>query len=364
MSFWQQLPKPIIGLAPMDGVSDSPFRTIQKRFGSPDIMFTEFTSVEGVCHGALALLKDFLYEEEQRPLVAQIYGLEPDFFRQTAIICCELGFDGIDINMGCPAKKVAHRGAGAGLINTPELAQRIIRATKQGVQEYLNGVRARNCDSIKVSIISEIERRHTLLSDSIKIRNASESLPVSVKTRIGYTEDTVSTWIPALLEEQPAAISLHGRTFKQMYQGLADWGVIAKASEVCKNTGTLLIGNGDIHSRAEALEKINTYTLDGVLVGRASIGNPLCFRDGEYDLLDYCEIALQHAKLFEETYHEYPKYFFGPMRKHLAAYIKHIRNASGIRALLVRTNSSDEAHAIIHTLLQEMQINSEEGKWQ
>ena len=112
-NFWQTLELPIIGLSPMDGVTDQPFRHIQKKYGNPPVVYTEFTSTEGVCHGAEQLLSDFLYDETQRPIIAQIYGTTPEFFRQTTILLCELGFDGIDINMGCPAKNVAHSGAGA-----------------------------------------------------------------------------------------------------------------------------------------------------------------------------------------------------------------------------------------------------------
>src|SRR5262245_47814010 len=109
--FWSTLSQPIIGLSPMDGVSDHPFRQIQKKYGQPAVVYTEFTSVEGVCHGADRLLKDFLFDESQRPIIGQIYGTTPEYFRQTSIVLCELGFDGIDINMGCPAKNVAHAGA-------------------------------------------------------------------------------------------------------------------------------------------------------------------------------------------------------------------------------------------------------------
>ena len=148
-SFWDTLATPIIGLSPMDGLTDHPFRHIQKKYGNPTIMYTEFTSVEGVCHGATQLLKDFLFDETQRPLIAQIYGTTPSYFRQTAILLCQLGFDGIDINMGCPVKNVAHSGAGAALIKTPRLAQEIIAATKQGVINWQNGMREKDCPDLR-----------------------------------------------------------------------------------------------------------------------------------------------------------------------------------------------------------------------
>ena len=130
---WHQIKKPILGLSPMDGITDSSFRYIQKKYGSPDVVYTEFATVEGLCRNAIRPLDDLIFDESQRPIVAQIYGKTLDFFRQTAIMVCELGFDGIDINMGCPAKNVAHSGSGAALIQTPELAQAIIKTTQAGV---------------------------------------------------------------------------------------------------------------------------------------------------------------------------------------------------------------------------------------
>ena len=145
-TFWDTLQRPIIGLSPMNGVTDHAFRHIQKRHGNPMLLFTEFTSVDGICAGASALLKDFLYDESQRPIVAQIYGRIPGNFYQTAILLCQLGFDGIDINMGCPAKSVANSGAGAGLIRTPKLAQEIVRATKRGAV-LIPSICPRSCGS-------------------------------------------------------------------------------------------------------------------------------------------------------------------------------------------------------------------------
>src|SRR5258708_7376435 len=195
-SFWQNLAKPIVGLSPMDGVTDAPFRYITKKYGNPDVIYTEFTSVEGVCHKAKELLKDFLYDETQRPIVAQVYGTTPKFFRQTAVVLCELGFDGIDINMGCPAKNVAHSGAGAALIKTPKLAQEIIRETKAGIQDWLNGMTSKDCPDISAEIAVEVEKRHQALPEQYQQRRP---LPVSVKTRIGYDSPVIEEWIPTLL---------------------------------------------------------------------------------------------------------------------------------------------------------------------
>ncbi len=144
-NLWDTLARPIVGLAPMDGISNHPFRHIQKKYGNPDLVYTEFTSVEALCHGDWRWLRNFLYDESQRPLIAQIYGRTPKYFRQVAIMLCELGFDGIDINMGCPAKTVANGGCGAALIRTPDCAQAIIQATKEGVQDWCNGATTATC---------------------------------------------------------------------------------------------------------------------------------------------------------------------------------------------------------------------------
>ena len=151
-TFWETLPRPIIGLSPMNGVTDHAFRHIQKKHGNPMLLYTEFTSVDGICAGASALLKDFLYDESQRPIIAQIYGRTPGNFHQTAMLLCQLGFDGIDINMGCPSRSIAHSGSGAGLIRTPSLAQEIVRATRRGVQDWLNGATVRDCADVTAAL--------------------------------------------------------------------------------------------------------------------------------------------------------------------------------------------------------------------
>src|SRR5213594_1843910 len=139
MNFWQTIPKPIIGLSPMDGVTDASFRFITAKHGSPDVVFTEFVNVETAFSAPDTLIKDFTYSEIERPIVAQIYGHTPETFYKVAQIVCALGFDGLDINMGCPAKKVAAKGSGAALILTPELAKSIIRAAAQGIKDWSAG---------------------------------------------------------------------------------------------------------------------------------------------------------------------------------------------------------------------------------
>lgn len=351
-TFWKTLAQPIIALSPMDGVTDHPFRYIQKKYGHPALMYTEFTSVEGVCHGADRLLKDFLFDETQRPIIAQIYGTTPVYFQETATLLCELGFDGIDINMGCPAKNVAHLGAGAALIRTPELAQEIVKATKQGVADYHNGKRARDCEHITENIWQEVEQRHEALPEQYK--DVSRIIPVSVKTRVGFDTKIACDWISILLETQPAAIAIHGRTLKQAYGGFADWEEIGKAVEIAKDTETLILGNGDVHSYQEALDKVATYGVKGVLIGRAAFGNPGVFlQSGESLPKNIFEIALEHSKLFEEVFGDDPRYNFLPMRKHLGWYVKEIENARQIRIEVFQSNNSSEVAQVFqnHGLL-------------
>lgn len=349
--FWHQLSTPIIGLSPMDGVTDQPFRHIIKKYGQPALIFTEFTSVEGLCHGAMSLLKDFLFDDTQRPIIGQIYGSTPDFFRQAAIVLCELGFDGIDINMGCPAKNVAHSGAGAALIKTPHLAQDIIAATKQGVSEWYNGAEVKDCPDITQAVAQEIMLRHQQLSRHYQER--TRQVPISVKTRIGYQETQVTEWIPYLLEMEPTAITLHGRTLKQQYSGQANWEQIATAAQLVHQTSTLILGNGDVRNLDDAIEKVQTYGVDGVLMGRAAMGNPYVFQPQLPTGPTRFQIALEHAQLYEQTYSHLPMYNFLPMRKHLGWYVREIPNASDIRIALFQTNSAAEVQTVLekHQLL-------------
>ena len=346
-NFWKKLKQPIIGLSPMDGVTDHPYRHIQKKYGNPDIIYTEFTNVEGVCHGALRLLHDFFFDETQRPIIAQIYGTTPKYFRQVAILLCELGFDGIDINMGCPAKSVDSSGAGAALIKTPKLAQEIIAETKAGVQDYNNGMTTKDCPDISEEIVAEVLKRHEKLP--IEYQDNTREVPVSVKTRIGYSVPVVSEWIPTLLEMNPTAITLHGRTLKQQYSGLSNWDEIHTAALLCKQTETLLLGNGDVLDFDQAQKYITEYEVSGVLIGRGTFGNPFVFQENHAELLqknNIFEIALEHCQLFEQTYQNDPRYHFMPMRKHLGWYVKGIDGAREIRIELFQANNSTEVESI------------------
>lgn len=351
-NFWQELPAGFFGLSPMDGITDHPFRVIQKKYGNPAIMYTEFTNVEGIAHGASRLLHDFQFSEEQRPIIGQIYGHTPKDFRMVATILCQLGFDGVDINMGCPAKSVTQLGCGAALIKTPDLAQEIIRETKAGIEDWVNGKTVDDLD-VTDDIKAGVKNR------SVDLTSPRVTLPVSVKTRIGFDAPVIEEWIPRLLEMDPAAIAIHGRTLKQQYGGLADWDKIAQAAEIIHQTSTKVLGNGDVKDILQAKEKIDTYKVDGVLMGRAAIGNPWVFEGIDGSIEERFKIAVEHSELYEKTFSHQPLYNFLPMRKHLGWYVKEFRGASECRQRLVRANSAEEVKVILAETLNLIQNSYE-----
>ncbi|MEZ4714552.1 MAG: tRNA-dihydrouridine synthase family protein [Caldilineaceae bacterium] len=324
-SFWTRLARPIVGLAPMDGVSDQPFRYISNKYGRPDVTYTEFTSVDELCRGRRhRALRGFIYDESQRPVVAQVYGRVPDHFRQAAVLVCALGFDGIDINMGCPAKSVANGGSGAGLIRTPGLAQEIVRATQLGVRQWCDGMIPDDCPDLHASVLAEAARRREHLPAHVDLLR--RPIPVSVKTRTGYDTDVADVWIPTLLETEPAAIALHGRTLAQRYAGAADWDAIGRAARHLRGSTTLLLGNGDVSDRDDGEARAAAFGLDGVLIGRAAMGDPFVLLRAE-DRPDLTAlphglwtIAVEHAHVYAATFGHEERYHFDPIRKHLSSY--------------------------------------------
>lgn len=317
----------------MDGVTDAPMRYMVAKYSQPKenpkseirnsnesgvgVMFTEFVSVDAI-HYAKGksswekVVRPFRFDELERPIVAQLFGKEPELFAEATELVMKMGFDGVDINMGCPARKVAENGAGAGLIRTPELAQEIIRAVQAGVG----------------------------------LRGDSPKLPVSVKTRIGVESGSeMEEWIEAIMEAKPSVISLHGRTLKQLYSGKADWEMIARAAEIVHEKGGIILGNGDVESIESAKIKIQKYGVDGVLIGRAAEGNPGVFGGNDMPSKEQrLTWMVEHAKIYEKVFGESD---FLPMRKHLAWYAKGFEGASELRQKLVQTNSAGEVEAII-----------------
>jgi len=357
MSFWHDIPQPIIGLSPMDGVTDPAFRFIVAKYGKPDVQVTEFINVDEVCHGGDSAWSQLHYAEIERPIVAQIYGADPDKFYQVVQVICELGFDGVDINMGCPSKNVSARGCGAALIRNPALAREIIRAVQAGVQDWALG---RLIET--VGLRPKIVERMLALSSS-RACDALQSrrpVPVSVKTRLGYDSVVIEEWVSILLEEQPAAISIHGRTLAQMYRGQADWEAIARAAKLVRQTDTLVLGNGDVDSMEELVRRVQDTHVHGVLIGRGALGNPWFFRakdwakvqasnrgqsgDGTVPLEERFRVALEHARYFEALGGTSR---FAAMRKHLGWYCTGFFKAAEVRAQMFRAGSSQDVERIL-----------------
>ena len=293
----------------MANVTDVAFRRIIAKYGKPDIFWTEFVSCDGLqSPGRNNLMIDLKYDSSEHPIVAQIFGSKPDNYYKTALLCQELGFDGIDINMGCPDRNVEKQGAGACHIKNPKLAQEIIMATRRG----------------------------------------SGSLPVSVKTRIGYNKNELSTWLPYLLETEPAAITVHCRTRKEMSLVPARWEHIAEAvalrDKYTNAERTFILGNGDVKDLRDGYAKVKESGADGVMIGRGIFGNPWCFRhvddvraekpfDDAITLEEKLRVMVEHTRLFEELLGEHKS--FQIMKKHYKAYVTGFDKAKELRTRLM-----------------------------
>jgi tRNA-dihydrouridine synthase len=362
MKFWENIPGPVIGLAPMDGVTDASFRFITAKHGRPDVILTEFVNIQSAIYAPELLLRDFTYSEAERPVVAQIYGKTPELFYRVAHIVGELGFDGLDINMGCPARKVAAAGCGAALIREPELARAIIRATRQGLQDWHNGQSLKQV-GIRPSAIAAFKAANQRRCGS-EIPAERRLLPISIKTRIGYDRIVIKDWISTLLEERPAAITLHGRTLQQGYKGSADWDAIAQAAAIAKDSGTLLLGNGDLMDMRDVYERIRQTQVDGVLIGQATQGNPWLFAGKEQlkqslrgigtvtpqpavNLADRFNVMLEHSRHYETVVQNHC--FYG-MRKNLLWYCRSFDGAEEMRAQMKHASSANDVERILQTV--------------
>ncbi|MFA5208400.1 MAG: tRNA-dihydrouridine synthase [Candidatus Paceibacterota bacterium] len=306
-NFWKKLKKPIFVAAPMSGVTDDAFRLMLLKHGRPDVFWTEFVSVEGLfSKGREICLKTLKFSPAEHPIVAQIFGSDPAYFKKAAKEIEKLGFDGIDINMGCPDKAIEKQGAGAALIKDVDLAKQIIRATKEGTK-----------------------------------------IPVSVKTRLGYNENQITEWIVPILQENIAALIIHFRTKKEMYRFPAQWNL---AKEIVKlrdlySPETLIIGNGDVKSLKQARELAKENKLDGIMVGRATVGNPWFFSDRLPTTQEKLKAIVEHIKLFND-----PKQF-NVMKKHFHAYAKGFDGAKELRDRLMETKNYLEVKKLIEEFL-------------
>jgi nifR3 family TIM-barrel protein len=319
-SFWQSLPKPFFVMAPMADVTDPAFRKLVATYGKPGVTYTEFVSADGLYHtreikkmpdAENPLMRDLKFTDAERPIVAQIFSANPAMIAYGAKLAHELGFDGVDINMGCPDKAIERQGAGACLIKTPALAQELINTAQE-----------------------------------------ASPLPVSVKTRIGYNQIELEEWLPALLAAKPAAITLHLRTRKEMSLVPAHWELMKRAVEIRNaiDPSIPIIGNGDITNLAEAREKIAQSGCDGVMIGRGIFGNPWLFsresnpeqsRGREEKLAALIELAEEFEKLS-------PPKHFAILKKHIKAFVTGYDGAAELRARLMEAENATELAAAMH----------------
>lgn len=316
----QQLPKPFFILAPMDDVTDSSFRRVVQQAAPADMYFTEFVNVDGLqSPGRPKLLKKLQFNEVEGPLVAQLWGLNPDNFRKTAeqiadgTFARELGlpegvnFAGVDLNMGCPAKSEVNNGACSALIKDRPLASQIINATKDGL---------------------------------------AGRLPLSVKTRVGFSEVDM-TWISFLLEHGLDMLTVHGRTRKQMSKVPANWDLIGKARMMRDKAGvdTLIVGNGDVRDRAHGLELAKRYKLDGIMIGRGIFQDPYAFaQESPWEQLtpkQRIELYQHHVELFTSTWQQGERNILS-LNKFCKVYVNGFDGAKELRDHLMKCNDQDE----------------------
>ncbi|KKT88574.1 MAG: tRNA-dihydrouridine synthase [Parcubacteria group bacterium GW2011_GWC1_45_14] len=304
-------------MAPMADVTDFAFRQMFAKYGAPDVFYTEFVSADGLAseEGRKFLSKELRFSENERPIVAQIFGAHPENIKIAAKLVADLGFDGLDINMGCPDKAVIKQGAGAALIRTPELAREVIRAAKEG----------------------------------------APNIPVSVKTRIGFNKIETEQWISQIVAEKPDCLIVHGRTKKEMSEVDAHWDEIAKAAEIAREAGITVVGNGDLKSLEEGIGKAEQFGLDGIMVGRGIFGKPWFFNreQKEISLEKRLEIMLEHTELFEKEMVGVKG--FHVMKKHYKAYVSGFSGAKELRVKLMEAESASEVRNIVKEYLSEIQ---------
>lgn len=372
MNFWQEMKnsgKPILCLAPMADVTDAAFRFIISKYSKKlpkgifwdrggskmsfgnFVTYTEFVSADGLVlapeEGRKKLIKNLEFSEIERPIVAQFFTNKPEMMEKAAALAFELAFDGVDINMGCPDKKVEKQGAGATLIKDPKLARELIIAAKQGIL-----------------------RCHLRKSP----QGGTLGIPVSVKTRLGYNKDELETWLPEILAENPAAVVIHARTRKEMSKAPARWERIKRAVEIRNKVSrlnldtekTLIIGNGDVEDVLDAYKKCAETGADGAMIGRGVFGKPWLLSNSYEWFNDkndpavikkILEILLEHTKLFEEKFLPNAKEksdrfkSFAVMKKHFKSYLASLRNAKEIRESLMKAKNTEDVEKIINNFL-------------
>src|SRR5699024_1093879 len=308
--FWHELPRPFFILAPMEDVTDVVFRHVISAAARPDVFFTEFTNTESYCHpeGRNSVRGRLTFTDDEQPIVAHIWGDKPEYFRQMSIDMAKQGFSGVDINMGCPAPNVAPKGKGCGLIRRPEVAADIIQAAKAG------------------------------------------GLPVSVKTRLGYTYvNEWRDWLAHLLKQDIVNLSIHLRTKKEMSNVDAHWELIPAIKKLRDEVApdTLLTINGDIPDRQTGLELVQKHGVDGVMIGRGVFKNPFAFEKEpkEHRVEELLDLLRLHLDLFDKYSEEFEPRPFKPLRRFFKIYVRDFRGASELRKQLMMTESTDEVRA-------------------
>lgn len=310
-TFWNDLPTPFFILAPMEAVTDVVFRHVVAKAGRPDIFFTEFVSTDGYCSpkGRHSTRGRLAFSEDEHPMVVQIWGDKPEHFREMALGMKELGFKGVDINMGCPAKDVVKKGAGSGLIRTPELAAEIIAATKEA------------------------------------------GLPVSVKTRLGDVKiDEWKDWLTHILKQDVVNLTIHLRTRKEMSKVDAHYDLIPDIKKLRDEIAphTLLTINGDIRDHAHGMELYEKYGIDGIMIGRGIFSNPYAFTDSyQPSRQEILALLEYHLDLFDQFTKEFGERPFDPLKRFFKIYVRDIPGAAELREQLMHTKSTDEVREIL-----------------
>jgi nifR3 family TIM-barrel protein len=326
-SFWQKIAsknKPFFCLAPMADVTDAPFRKIIAKYsrhgkvgGGPDVFWTEFVAADGLASekGRVRLLNDLKFSKAEKPIVAQIFGSHPENIETTCKLLAKLGFDGIDINMGCPDRKVEKQGAGAAMIKTPAIAREVIKAA---------------------------------------IRGAGK-VPVSVKTRIGFNKIEYKEWLIEILKEDISALTVHLRTRKELSDVSAHWELGEEIVDFVRSQKPelILIGNGDVSTLEMGKAYAKESGFDGIMIGRGIFGNPWLFDSKKKKaptIKEKLKALLEHSKLFEKTLLHHKR--FDVMKKHFKAYVSGFDGAKELRVKLMTTNNSKEVALIIKEYLK------------
>lgn len=310
-NFWESLPKPFFVLAPMEDVTDVVFRHVIAKAAAPDVYFTEFTNSESYCHpeGEKSVRGRLIFTEDEQPIVAHIWGDNPENFRKMSVGMAEMGYKGIDINMGCPVPNVAQRGKGSGLILRPDVAAELIQAAKEG------------------------------------------GIPVSVKTRLGYTDVAeYKDWLTHVLKQEIANLSIHLRTRKEMSEVPAHWEMIPLVKQLRDEIApqTKLTINGDILDRQMGLELVEKYGVDGVMIGRGVFKNPFAFEKEarEHSPKEHIDLLKYHLDLQDEYADRLPRSMAG-LHRFFKIYVKGFKGAAELRANLMNTKSTDEVRLLL-----------------